>query len=30
MTTDEFEMDCHYVLFDKSHEWDISMREAKK
>ena len=28
MSADEFEMDCHYVRFSQSYEWDISMRDG--
>ena len=28
MIVDEFDMDCHYVLYDKSHEWRVSMRDG--
>ena len=28
MICDEFDMNCHYTLYDKSHEWDISMRDG--
>ena len=28
MTCDEFDMNCHYALYDKSHEWDVSMRDG--
>ena len=28
MIVDEFNMDCHYHLYSKTHEWDIHMRDG--
>lgn len=28
MTADEFEMDCHYIIYSKTHEWDVKVRDG--
>ena len=28
MTVDEFEMNCYYVLYYKTHEWDVSVKDG--